>query len=303
MAAALVDYRHVRDVYQRFRATSIIEGRVYGDWDQLKAKTGRMSCSEPPLQGIPDALRRAFVAPRGKRLVISDLSQIEIRVLATICGDGALRADLKAGVDVHRRVAASVFSKDIEEVTPEERRLCKRLVFGTLYGSGLARFTATVNRFTGKTYSAEEVERLFRKPLFDPYPGVRQWMDQILRDYDDRKRDRKTVSYTNLGRRRLQVSTVPQALNTPVQAGALDVMKAIAVGVREGKRPSWKLVGLVHDEVLIEVPHGEAKTAERWLQETMVRVGQETANRGVSEDKKVEVGAETKVCRSWDEKE
>jgi DNA polymerase I-like protein with 3'-5' exonuclease and polymerase domains len=80
-------------------------------------------------------------------------------------------------------------------------------------------------------------------------------------------------------------------------------MKAIAVGVREGKRPSWKLVGLVHDEVLIEVPHGEAKTAERWLQETMVRVGQETANRGVSEDKKVEVGAETKVCRSWDEKE
>jgi DNA polymerase-1 len=303
MAAALVDYRHVRDVYQRFRATPIVEGRVYGDWDQLKAKTGRMSCSEPPLQGIPDALRRAFVAPRGKRLVISDLSQIEIRVLATICGDAALIADLEAGVDVHRRVAASIFSKDIEEVTPEERRLCKRLVFGTLYGSGLARFTATVNWFTGKTYSAEEVERLFRKPLFDSYPGVQEWMEKIARDYDDRASDRKTVSYTNLGRRRLQVSTVPQALNTPVQAGALDVMKAIAVGVREGKRPSWKLVGLVHDEVLIEVPHGEAKTAERWLQETMVRVGQETANRGVSEDKKVEVGAETKVCRSWDEKE
>jgi DNA polymerase-1 len=303
MAAALVDYRHVRDVYQRFRATPIIEGRIYGDWDQLKAKTGRMSCSEPPLQGIPESLRRAFVAPRGKRLVISDLSQIEIRVLATICGDAALRADLNAGVDVHRRVAASIFSKDIEEVTPTERKLCKALVFGTLYGSGLARFTATVNRFTGKTYSADEVERRFRKPLFDSYPGVQEWMEKISHDYDDRKSDRKTVSYTNFGRRRLQVSTVPQALNTPVQAGALDVMKAIAVGVREEKRPSWKLVGLVHDEVLIEVPYREAKAAEGWLQETMVRVGQEMANRGVREDKQVEVGAETKICRSWAEKE
>jgi DNA polymerase I-like protein with 3'-5' exonuclease and polymerase domains len=303
LAQAIVAYRHVLDIYKRFRSTTITGGRVYGDWMQLAARTGRMSCKTPPLQGIPEGLRRAFVAPEGHKLVISDLSQIEIRVLAVLSEDEKLREDLEAGVDVHRRVAASVFSKDYGAVTDKERKLCKSLVFGTLYGSGLGLFTATVNRYTGKNYSSDAVEKRFRSPLFAPYPGVQEWMDKVAHDYDSRRKDRKMVSYTRFGRRRLQVDEVPKALNTPIQAGALDVMKAIAVEAYATKKPHWKLIGLIHDELLVEVPEEDADTAAEWLQQVMTGVGHKMTNHGVPEGKQVKVDAATKVCNSWDEKE
>ena len=171
-------------------------------------------------------MRRAFVAPEGKKLVISDLSQIEIRVLATLCGDENLRADLQAGRDVHQRVAAQGqdAAQGREAVTKAERKLAKALVFGTLYGLGLSGFTARVNAMTGSHYTQAQVQEKFRGPLFAPYPKVQEWVDNVARDYDDRRGDRKTVSYTRLGRRRLQVPGVPAALNTPIQAGATDVI-------------------------------------------------------------------------------
>src|SRR5215213_3983225 len=234
MAVALMEYRKALDVYKRFREAKVVNGRVYARWNQLKARTGRMSCEKPPLQGIPEPLRRAFVAPKGKKLVVSDLSQIEIRVLATLCRDENLRADLEAGRDVHQRVAANVFGKAFEAVIKTERKLAKALVFGTLYGLGLSGFTARVNAMTGSHYTQVQVQEKFRGPLFAPYPKVQEWVDNVARDYDDRQGDRKTVSYTHLGRRRLQVPGVPAALNTPIQAGATDVMKAIAVAAYEG---------------------------------------------------------------------
>jgi DNA polymerase-1 len=302
MAVALMEYRKALDVYKRFRETQVVDGRVYAKWNQLKAKTGRMSCEKPPLQGIPEPLRRAFVAPKGKKLIVSDLSQIEIRVLATLCGDENLGADLEAGRDVHQRVAANVFGKAFEAVIKTERKLAKALVFGTLYGLGLSGFTARVNAMTGSHYTQVQVQEKFRGPLFAPYPKVQEWVDKVATEYDDRRGDRKTVSYTRLGRRRLQVPDVPAALNTPIQAGATDVMKAIAVAVYEGLRPEWEIVGIVHDEILLVVPEGEAPEARAWLHEVMVRAGGQIVNQGVPENRRVAVDAGTEICDTWAEK-
>jgi DNA polymerase I len=302
IAVALMEYRKALDVYKRFREAKVVNGRVYARWNQLKARTGRMSCEKPPLQGIPEPLRRAFVAPEGKKLVVSDLSQIEIRVLATLCRDENLRADLEAGRDVHQRVAANVFGKAFEAVTKAERKLAKALVFGTLYGLGLSGFTARVNAMTGSHYTQAQVQEKFRGPLFAPYPKVQEWVDNVARDYDDRQGDRKTVSYTRLGRRRLQVPGVPAALNTPIQAGATDVMKAIAVAAYEGLRPEWEIVGLVHDEILLVVHEGDAPEAKAWLHELMVRVGGQIVNQSVPENRRVAVDAGTEICDTWAEK-
>jgi DNA polymerase I-like protein with 3'-5' exonuclease and polymerase domains len=299
MAVALMDYRKSLDVSKRFRDTKVVEGRVYAKWNQLKARTGRMSCEKPPLQGIPDPLRRAFVAPPGKKLIVSDLSQIEVRVLTTICGDENLRADLAAGRDVHRRVAASIFGKEYDAVADKERKMAKALVFGTLYGMGLAGFTARVNAMTGKNYSSDEVERDFRRPLFAPYPKVKTWMDGVATEYENGKQ----FSYTRLGRRRLQVPDVPAALNTPIQAGATDVMKAIAVEAYAGRRPEWEIVGLVHDEILLVVPEADAPAAKDWLHEIMISAGGEVVNQGVPEDRRIAVDAGTQICDTWAEKE
>ena len=200
---------------------------------------------------------------------------------------------------MHRRVAASVFGKAYDEVPDKERKLCKALVFGTLYGLGLSGFTARVNSMTGKRYTRDQVDKTFRQPLFAPYPKVREWMNRVAADFENGK----TVSYTRLGRRRLQVPDVPAALNTPIQAGALDVMKAIAVAAYDTKQPGWSIIGLVHDEILIEVPEEQAKDARDWLHDIMVRAGGETVNHGIPDHLHVKVDAGTKVCDSWAEKE
>jgi DNA polymerase-1 len=164
---------------------------------------------------------------------------------------------------------------------------------------GLAGFTIRVNSMTGKNYTREEVDKQFRQPLFEPYPKIREWMNRVAANFEDGK----TVAYTRLGRRRMQVPDVPALLNTPVQAGALDVMKAIAVAIYEGIPPNWSIIGIVHDEVLVEVPEHEAKDAEKAVHEIMVRVGREEVNRGVPVERHVAVDAGTKICASWDEKE
>jgi DNA polymerase I-like protein with 3'-5' exonuclease and polymerase domains len=87
MVDALSALRDGGDIARRFKETEVADGRVHATWKQVEAATGRMACENPPLQGISRPLRRAFVAPEGHALVVSDLSQIEVRVLCAISGD------------------------------------------------------------------------------------------------------------------------------------------------------------------------------------------------------------------------
>jgi hypothetical protein len=150
----------------------------------------------------------------------------------------------------------------------------------------------------GKRYSTDEVERDFRQPLFAPYPKVKTWMDKVAAEYESGKK----VSYTQLGRRRLQVPDVPAALNTPIQAGATDVMKAIAVEAYEGRRPEWEVVGLVHvfppTRVMVSCNHSLASGASPSGTSTRISF----VNQGVPENLRVAVDAGTQICDSWAEK-
>src|SRR5215204_4562159 len=119
--------------------------------------------------------------------------------------------------------------------------------------------------------------------------------------------DGKTVAYTPLGRRRLRVSSGPEALNTPIQAGALDVMKAIACAVyarrSEVSTGDLEIAGIVHDEVLVVVPEHRAHEVAGWLDDIMRTVGAEATNLGIPEDRAVPVEAGTEVCHTWADKE
>jgi DNA polymerase I-like protein with 3'-5' exonuclease and polymerase domains len=301
LADALGALRKVGDVATRFRQTKVQNGRAHAKWKQLEAATGRMACEKPPLQGIPQALKRAFVAPAGHKLIVSDLSQIEIRVLAALSGDENLRQEFIAGEDIHRAVAANVLGVPREDVTSEQRKLAKSLVFGLLYGQGLKGFAQKAREVFQKNYTEAEVEEKFWKPFFEAYPGVARWRKNAIARFEHGRRD----SYTKLGRRRLNLENSRQALNTPIQGGAADVMKAIAVAVYERRLevPGLEIVGLVHDEILATVPEEHADAAAALVHEVMKEVGEEATNIGVDEDKRVPVEAGTKVCDSWAEKE
>src|SRR5690606_21015849 len=94
-------------------------GRVHTSYHQAGAATGRLSSSDPNLQNIPirtddgRRIRRAFVAPPGRKLVACDYSQIELRIMAHLSQDPGLLGAFASGADIHRATAAEVFGRPL----------------------------------------------------------------------------------------------------------------------------------------------------------------------------------------------
>jgi DNA polymerase-1 len=274
------------------------DGRIYPGWNQCEADTGRMSCANPPLQGLPSEgeLRKAVVAPEGYKLVVSDLSQIEIRVLAALTGDQDLIHAFEEGADIHRSVAATVLDKEHEDVLEEERKIAKSIVFGQMYGQGVEGLRKTIQNKLGREFSETEAREYWER-FFDAYPGVKSWREKEGRAFDAGYRHTRTRK----GRRRLDVDTKPKRWNSPIQGLAADVLKAITVEVHERRQevPGLELVGLVHDEVICLVPEEHAERAAEWLTDIMEAAADTIVNGDAPAEARVPMKADTKVCGTW----
>src|SRR5262245_63315667 len=99
-------------------------GRIHADFRQIGTPTGRITTSSPSLQQIPHTIdyRSCFRAPAGRKLVIADYSQIELRVLADFSNDQSLLAAFESGADLHRMTASEMFGVPANQVTPQQRR-------------------------------------------------------------------------------------------------------------------------------------------------------------------------------------
>lgn len=255
-------------------------GRVHTTFDQTSTLTGRISSLEPNLQNIPvrteqgREIRRAFVAGEGKILLDADYSQIELRVLAHLSGDPAMRDAFVKGQDIHARTAAEIGGIAIEQVTPEQRRAAKAVNFGIVYGIsgfGLAK-NAGVSR--------KEADAFIEK-YFERYPQVHAYMSEMVRrGYE--------LGYTEtlFGRRRALPELQSQnrnirnfgeraAMNTPVQGTAADIIKLAMVRVQDALQKGGlasKLILQVHDELVVEAPLQEADKVSALLRDAMENV-------------------------------
>jgi|Deesub1362B_J571_1020462.scaffolds.fasta_scaffold00111_29 DNA polymerase-1 len=248
-------------------------GRVHTSFNQTGTATGRLSSSEPNLQNIPVReglidIRRAFVAPAGKVLLGADYSQIELRVLAHLSGDENLIQTFEKGEDLHRRTAAEIFGVPPQKVDSRMRTLAKRVNFGIVYGItpyGLARDQGI----------PQEEAKLFIERFFAAYPKVREYIERVVREVEDRG-----YAQTILGRKRwiqapggkLVGAARRNAINAPVQGSAADIMK---LAMLECHR-LWKtgeltaeMILQVHDELIFEVDEDDADEAGRVIQEAM----------------------------------
>src|SRR5436190_17938097 len=174
--AKLLEYRAVAKASSSF-GENILEfiepatGRIHADFRQIGAPTGRFSCSSPNLQQIPHEAeyRRCFLAPEGRKLVIADYSQVELRILADFSDDKNFIEAFASGQDFHSATAAQVFGIKPEDVTADQRSFAKRLNFGVIYGLGASRFAM----MTGLTQTqAEETLRRY----FATYPKMDAWL-------------------------------------------------------------------------------------------------------------------------------
>jgi DNA polymerase-1 len=261
------------------------DGRVHTSFNQTVTATGRLSSSDPNLQNIPvrtaegQQIRAAFL-PRepGWKFVSADYSQIELRILAHLSGDAAMRAAFAAGEDIHARTAALVRGIEPAAVTSAERRVAKAVNFGILYGQSA--FGLAKSLGIPQPEAAEFIAAYFRA-----FAGAAAFMDDVL---DRCRRDGHVT--TILGRRRAIAGvrdragrrsatggfalSLPErtAVNTVVQGSAADLIKLAMLRVHarlRAERLQAAIVLQIHDELLLECPAGEVSAVERAAAEEM----------------------------------
>jgi len=294
----LLEYRAVQKSMTSF-GENILEfiepktGRIHADFRQIGAPTGRFSCSNPNLQQIPheEAYRRCFRAADGKKLVIADYSQIELRILADFSDDKNFINAFVSGEDFHTTTASQVFGVNPEDVSPDQRSFAKRLNFGIVYGVGASRF----GLMTGLSQS--EAENTMRK-----YFGTFRGLDAYLRDAGRSvvtNRTARTASGRTLRLRfdetdRQQVSSARRyGVNMPIQGTSADILKLALRLLHDSIRgTSAKLVNIVHDEIIVECDAAEAEATADRLEKAMCAAGERYV-------KKVPVKVDAKIADEW----
>jgi DNA polymerase-1 len=234
-------------------------GRVYGNWFQLGARTGRMSCSKPNLQNVPKqrAYRACFRPPPGSVFVRADFSQIELRIAAELTGDRQMLAEFQRDdADLHRRTAQLILGRN--DITDEDRQRAKAVNFGLVYGM----LAETLREYAATDYGVPLTlaeARRFRQRFFAGYLGLQKWHRGQRRG----ARDTRTLA----GRLRRGIARLPEKLNSPVQGSGADGLKlALALlWERRDRCPTAKPVLAVHDEVVIECPAEDAEQTQEWL--------------------------------------
>ena len=244
------------------------DGRVHTTFAQALTETGRLSSSEPNLQNIPVRSERgknirAAIVPRdsGHLLVSADYSQIELRLMAAMSGDEAMKNAFARGEDIHRDTAARVFGVPPEAVTPEQRSKCKMVNFGIIYGISAFGLAQRLKITRGE--AAELIETYFRL-----YPAVRKYMDDAVAKARDtgyavtlngRRRFLRDINSRNATAR---MAAERDAINTPVQGTAADLIKLAMVRVSRALKAAGlkaRMVLQIHDELLFDVPRDEVE--------------------------------------------
>jgi DNA polymerase I len=253
------------------------DGRLHTTFSQTTAATGRLSSIRPNLQNIPirtplgREIRGAFVADEGTTLLSADYSQVELRILAHLSGEPALKDAFARGEDIHRVTAAEVLGKPPAELTRDERNRAKAVNFGIIYGIsafGLSEQLG-ITRDEAQTYIDTYLAR---------FPHVNEFMRATI----DLAREQGHVS-TLFGRRRpipeLRASSWTTrslgerlAVNTVMQGSAADIIKVAMIACHrrlrdEGRRS--RLVLQIHDELLFEVPDGEMSAIRSMVTQEM----------------------------------
>lgn len=294
---ALLRYRHAAKAHQSFGGTFLeqihpVTGRLHPRYRQIGAATGRFSCSGPNLQQIPreNAFRSCFRVQPGWKLIIADYSQIELRVIAEVARDATMIGAFRRGWDLHRLTAALVAGKEPAAVKASERQAAKAVNFGLVFAMGARGLAHYSNQTFGVPMSLETAA-LFRDRFFRNYRGVARWLEQLQSE--------EPVEVRTLSgrlRRWRQPPRLSEACNTIVQGTAADILKRALVLLREDlEGTDARIVGCVHDEILVETP---AEIADRVSQVT----GESMEQAGRAWLEQVPVPACVVTGQSWAEK-
>ena len=252
-------------------------GHIHTSFNQTVTATGRLSSSDPNLQNIPvrgedgKEIRKVFVPEPGCLFFSADYSQIELRVMAHLSGDENMINVFKEGKDLHAATAATIYKKNIDEVTRDERTKSKRANFGIIYG-------ITVFGLAERLDISREESKQLIDGFFQTFPKVKDYMDNAIEEARQ-----KGFVETLFGRRRYlkdinsHNATVRgfaerNAINAPIQGTAADIIKVAMIQIYrrfKAENLKSKMILQVHDELNFSVYPDEKEKVERIVIEEM----------------------------------
>jgi len=235
--------------------------RVHTSYHQAGTSTGRLSSSNPNLQNIPIKteegrnIRKAFIAPKGYKIVSADYSQIELRLMAHLSQDSSLLKAFELGLDIHTSTASEIFNTLLTDVTQEQRRRAKAVNFGLIYGMssfGLSK-QLNVDRKTAQEY----IDIYFTR-----FPKVKDYMTEMKKlahqqgfvtTLHGRQLNLPEINARNIQRQR---ASERAAINAPLQGTAADLIKLAMIHIHheiETNELPAKMLMQVHDELVFEI--------------------------------------------------
>ncbi len=279
--AKLLEYRSVQKALSSYGLPMLehlhpVTGRIHSDFRQIGATGGRMACSDPNLQQVPNTpeYRSCFRAPAGRKIVTADYSQIELRILADWSQDTALVKALLSGEDLHCVTASQMFGVPLDAVTKDQRAAAKQLNYGMMYGLGAHGLAVRIDGTT------EEAEKLIRK-YFAAYSGVDRWLrdaaDRAIREKQSRTRSGRLITFSFDPNDRSQVAAMQRlGKNSPIQGSSADITKRALALLYDALKPiDAQIVNCVHDEIVVEVKEEQAEVCARILRHEMERAAHE----------------------------
>ena len=243
------------------------DNRVHTSFLLHGSATGRLASRNPNMQNQPRGprIRNQFIAPEGRMFMATDLSQAELRCLATLSKDKTLCAIYQQdGVSLHKEVSVELWGDDwkdrygldepgnpIYDEAYEEYMRTKALNFGIVYGR-----------------EAPSIAEEFSVTIREAQAWIDKWSDRFPDAWDFIQRCRRAPLRgqnitTTFGRRkragvahRDKIRDLQnEAANFPHQSIASDITLVSAINVEDWLRKrDIKIVNLIHDDILQELP-------------------------------------------------
>lgn len=240
-------------------------GLVHPNLNPLRARTGRWSITNPPLQTLPRGhdIRDCVVAPEGKRLVMVDYSGMEMVGLAHYSQDPGLLAAIRAGEDLHTYVAREVYQDPTLTKADDRRNLAKNAQFCRCYGGGDQKVADTAGV---ELAVAQDFNRIYDVR----FPGVRTLADAIDAVGRQRLAEEGTAWIKTIGGRRLpcEEDKIYVLLNYLIQGGMADVFKMKLIELDAAGFGDAMMLP-VHDEVIFQFDTSSAEADGRAALEIM----------------------------------
>ena len=260
--------------------------RVYPDFWQYGAKSGRFTCGKPNLQQQPSRFKdwgKIFTAEPGNKLVAADYSQIELRIIGQLARDKKYINAYNEGLNLHKNTAAVMFKGPVDQVTTRQRGIAKSINFGLNYGMGKRSLTEKLKFETGIDYSEDEVGR-----LVDDFKSLYSEVTNYLKKVSEKGFNRLEIR-TEAGRlfkfdkpsteteekyNKEKGNIERKCKNLPVQGLCADMLKIAMANLFLILEPRGvKLVNCIHDELVFECKTEEAEEIRGIIKAEMEKAG------------------------------